>query len=204
MGNGSIPPQRWNHDLLTVIRERGKTSQLQDRESQRSLRPLRFPNPLSTLKILKDKDVGLLLLFNSLVYCSYYSVITSLPFLFAQIYNFDVLQIGLSFIPYGIGALLASILNGHMLDWQFARVAKSLGVKIVKDQTIDLRYFPLERVRFPLALVLILIGNTALLCYGWVSAFFTTLEVKVIHYPTENRFCMSRPHLLYPSFSSSS
>ncbi|KAF9073348.1 major facilitator superfamily domain-containing protein [Rhodocollybia butyracea] len=180
VGNGSLPPQRWNRDLLTVIRERGKTSQLQDRERPQSLRPLRFPNPLSTLKILKDKDVGLLLLFNSLVYCSYYSVITSLPFLFAQIYNFNVLQIGLSFIPYGIGALLAAVLNGHMLDWQFARVAKSLGVKIVKDQTIDLRHFPLERVRFPLALVLILIGNTALLCYGWVLHVQAPLAVPLV------------------------
>ncbi|KAF9068155.1 major facilitator superfamily domain-containing protein [Rhodocollybia butyracea] len=179
VGNGSIPPQRWNRDLLTVIRDRGKNKS-QDTERQPSLRQLRFPNPLSTLRILKEKDVGLLLLFNCLVYCAFYSVTTSLPFLFAEIYNFNALQIGLSFIPYGVGSLLAAVLNGHMLDWRFRQVANSLGIKIVKDKTIDLRYFPLERVRFPLALVLILIGNTALLCYGWVLHVQAPLAVPLV------------------------
>jgi multidrug resistance protein len=179
VGNGSIPPQRWNRDLLSVIRERRarrhETSELQrsarEEKSIRKTKKFQFPNPLSTLKILKEKDVALLLLYNCLVYSSYYSVTSSLPYLFEQTYHFNALQIGLSFIPYGVGALLASLLNGRILDWRFRQVANSLGIEIKKGQTTDTRHFPLEKVRLPIALVLILIGNSALLCYGWVSCF---------------------------------
>jgi MFS family permease len=186
VGNGSIPPQRWNRDLLSVTREwwtrwhMSKVQQTQMIENlqssragrkEKEKRKIRFPNPLATLKILKENDVRLLLLYNSLVYASYFSVTSSLPYLFAQTYDFNELQIGLSFIPYGVGAFLASLLNGRILDWRFRQVAKSIGFEIVKGKTTDTRHFPLERVRLPIALVLILIGNSALLCYGWVSVF---------------------------------
>lgn len=184
VGNGSIPPQLWNRDLLGIIREWQERSKMdefrrtQTRESSRSARgalkaqrPLRFPNPLSSLKILREKDVALLLLYNSLVYSAFYSVTSSLPYLFEKIYHFDVLLVGLAFIPYGVGTFLASLLNGRILDWRFRRVAKSLGIKIVQGKTTDTRHFPLERARMPIALILILIGNSALLCYGWVSRF---------------------------------
>lgn len=187
VGNGSIPPQRWNRDLLTILRERraarntdsdrhrqASNSEISSQAALKSQRKRKIgiPNPLATLKILKEKDVGLLLLYNCLVYASYFSVTSSLPYLFAQTYNFNDLQIGLSYIPYGVGALLASLLNGRILDWRFRQVAKSVGVEIIKGQTTDTRNFPLERVRLPIALVLILIGNSALLCYGWVSFTF--------------------------------
>jgi predicted MFS family arabinose efflux permease len=178
VGNGSIAPQRWNRDLLSVLRARRTLARAQtstDENKSQSLsqrkdkkRRIRMPNPLATLKILKEKDVGLLLLYNCLVYASYFSVTSSLPYLFAQKYGFNDLQIGLSYLPYGVGALLASLFNGRILDWRFRKVAESIGIEIIKGQAIDTRNFPLERVRLPIAFVLIVVGNSALLCYGWV------------------------------------
>ena len=55
------------------------------------------------------------------------------------------------------------------MDWRFRQVAKSLNIEIVKGKNTDTRHFPLEKVRLPIVLLLIIIGNTALLCYGWVS-----------------------------------
>lgn len=177
VGNGSLPPQRWNRDLLSIFRDRRARRDMSElalenarlSEALATTRKLQFPNPLSTLKILKEKDVALLLLYNCLVYCSYYSVTSSLPYLFEKIYGFNELQIGLSFLPYGVGALLASLFNGRILDWRFRKVAKSINFTVVKGKATDTRHFPLERVRLPIALVLLLIGNSALLCYGWVS-----------------------------------
>ncbi|EED18740.1 bicyclomycin resistance protein, putative [Talaromyces stipitatus ATCC 10500] len=121
VGNGSIPTQRWNRDLLTVIGERRKQRLIIKVQADannlkregKAKRKLRMPNPLVTLKILKEKDFGLLLLYNCLIYASYFSVTSSLPYLFAKLHGFNDLQIGLSYLPYGVGALLASIFNGR-------------------------------------------------------------------------------------------
>ena len=192
VGNGSIPPQPWNRDLLSVIRERrtrSNMSELQRIETQQTAqsaraalkakRPLQFPNPLATLKILKEKDVALLLLYLSLVYCAFYSVTTSLPYLFAKIYHFNSLQVGLAYIPYGVGSFLACLLNGKILDWRFRRVANSLGIEIVKGKATGTRNFPLEKARLLTTLMLVLIGNSALLCYGWVSGKYTGLNSRL-------------------------
>ena len=63
-----------------------------------SKRKLRWPNPLKTVYIVLEKDVGLLLLYNSLVFTAFYDVTASLPSQFAEIYGFNELQIG--FVPY--------------------------------------------------------------------------------------------------------
>lgn len=191
VGNGSIAPQRWNRDLLSILRARRTLPRAQastdgnksQSSSQRkdSKRRIRMPNPLATLKILKEKDVGLLLLYNCLVYASYFSVTSSLPYLFAQKYGFNDLQIGLSYLPYGVGALLASLFNGRILDWRFRKVAESVGIEIIKGQATDTRNFPLERVRLPIALVLIVVGNSALLCYGWVCIFPILKQILLAH-----------------------
>ena len=202
VGNGSIPPQPWNRCLLDVVRERrmkrrvDASASCETRDSRRLVatnapagRNIRFPNPLSTLIILKEKDVALLLLFNCLVYTSYFSITSSLPYLFARTYNFNVLQVGLSFIPYGIGCVLAPTLNGRIMDRRFRQVATSIGVEVVKGRATDTRHFPLERVRLPITLALILLGNTTLLCYGWasLSIFLSSIECA----PIMTIFCSS-------------
>ena len=186
VGNGSIPPQRWNRDLLSVINDRRARAHAHMHRRPPSLthtdschpvkspraspgagRRLRFPNPLHTLRIVAEKDVGMLLIYNCLVYTAFYDITSTIPYLFAQIYGFNDLQIGLCFLPFGLGGFLAPIVNGRLMDASFRRVAKQIGVPIVKGRTTDLRHFPLERARVPLALALILIGTTTTLCYGW-------------------------------------
>lgn len=192
VGDGSKPPQPWNQDLLSVIRQRSRDCieeaphtlpQMQTQDGVQvhvHRKPqVRFPSPMSTFRILGQKDVALLLLYNSLVYASYYSVTSSLPYLFAQTYDFNELQVGLSFIPCGFGALLASLFNGRIMDWRFREVAKTLNIEIVKGKNTDTRHFPLERVRLQIVVVLILVGNTTLLCYGWVSRFSCQLLIDL-------------------------
>ena len=110
VGNGSIPPQRWNMPLLNYAKSRKvKNNSVLSRTVSReeieavqadlaSKRKLRWPNPLKTVYIVLEKDVGLLLLYNSLVFTAFYDVTASLPSQFAEIYGFNELQIG--FVPY--------------------------------------------------------------------------------------------------------
>lgn len=193
VGNGSIPPQGWNMSLLNYLhvrkdaREAPPLQRTTSRDSQRTAqlalarkRRLRFPNPLQSVHVIFEKDVGLLLFYNSLVYCAFYDVLASAPQLLEEIYGYDALQIGLCFLPFGAGCFLAPTVSGKLMDWHFRRTAKRIGYEIVKGKANDLRNFPLERVRIGVALPMVLIGDAALLCYGWVMQVETNLAAPLI------------------------
>lgn len=185
VGNGSVSPQGWNMSLLNYLQTRKQSnSQTLERTVSRStlqeMRTLRIPNPLNTLHIIKEKDVALLLFYNSIVYCAFYDVMASAPQLFEQIYGFDSLQIGLSFLPFGAGCFLAPTLTGRLMDWNFRRIAKRIGYHIQKGKANDLRTFPIERCRIEVALPLTFIGDAAILCYGWVMQVETNLAAPLI------------------------
>ena len=106
VGNGSIPPPVWCMSLLNYLQTRGSqsanslertASREQNRRAMSELadqRKLRWPNPLKAVHIILEKDSGLILLYNSLVYTAFYMVVSSAPSLFAEIYGFNDLQIG--------------------------------------------------------------------------------------------------------------
>ena len=180
VGNGFIPPPRWNMSLLNYLQTRKTehnsaltptTSSQERRAAQAELaskRKLRWPNPLRTVHIIFEKDVGLILLYNSLVYTAFYDVTATLPSLFAEIYGFNDLQIGLSFIPFGVGCSVAAIVCGKLMDFNYRRVAKQAGISIDRKRGEDMKNFPIEKARFQVVWPLLYIGNATMLCYGWV------------------------------------
>lgn len=193
VGNGSIPPQGWNMSLLSYLSSRkarkspsplGRTlSRESNRTAQAKLaskRKLRFPNPLNTLHVIAEKDVALLLFYNSIVYTAFYALMGSFPTMLEETYNYDSLQIGLSFLPFGIGCFLAPICMGKLMDLNFRRIARKIGYEIVKGKANDLRTFPIERCRIGVALPCLAIGDAALLCYGWVMDVRTHLAVPLV------------------------
>ena len=107
VGNGSIPPQSWNMSLLNYIKSReehdedglrGTTSKQEKKAARSQLarqRKIRCPNPMKTLHIVVEKDVSIILLYNSVVYTAFYAMMSSLPSLFAEIYHLNDLQIGM-------------------------------------------------------------------------------------------------------------
>ncbi|THY88250.1 MFS general substrate transporter [Aureobasidium pullulans] len=192
VGNGSIKPQSWNRSLINYLHERkvAKAPALTRTVTRESIRleearlakarKLRIPNPLKTLKIVFEKDTGLLLLYNSLVYTAFYDVTASMPYLFGMIYNYNDLQIGLCFIPFGIGCLIAPILGGRALDWNFRRLALKHGFPVDKKRATDLKGFPLEKARIQVTWPLVVVGDAALLCYGWVMHVETNLAAPLV------------------------
>ena len=111
VGNGSIPPQEWNRSLIDYRKSRkiehcdalNRTSSRQETKAAQvelaKKRKLRWPNPLKTVHIILEKDVGVILLYNALVYTAFYDVTASLPSQFAEIYGFNELQIGFAPSP---------------------------------------------------------------------------------------------------------
>jgi len=193
VGDGSIPPQGWNMSVMNYLKARKAAKQppsLRRTISQQSInsaravlatkRKLRFPNPLHTLAVILEKDMALLLFYNSLLYVAFYDVTATIPYLFADIYGFNELQIGLCFIPFGVGSFLAPIINGKLLDWNFRRVARQAGIKIDKSRASALKDFPLEKARIHVAWPMVMVGAIACICYGWLIEAETNLAAPLV------------------------
>jgi len=131
-------------------------------------RKLRFPNPLKTIHIIMEKDVGVVLLYNSLIYTAFYDIMATIPSLYKEIYGFNDLQVGLCYIPFGAGCAVAAWLNGKMLDRNYKRVARLIGFTIDRKHGDDLRHFPIERARIEIIWPMLAVGLSSILCYGWV------------------------------------
>jgi len=172
--------RRQAHNASPLERTTTRESQRNTRKALQKVRHLRMPNPLHTLSVILEKDVALLLFYNSLVYSAFYDFMASAPQLLAAIYGYNALQIGLCFLPFGVGCLLAPQISGKLMDWYFRRVAREINYEIVKGKSDDLRNFPLERCRITVVLPMLVVGDAALLCYGWVMYAETNLAAPLI------------------------
>ncbi|KAL2406964.1 MFS-type transporter clz19 [Exophiala dermatitidis] len=209
VGNGSIQPRGWNMSLmnyLTVRKERRRrleeakeADQDQDQDPSSSTpevelpeRPkFRFPNPLRSMYLIFDKENALLLFYNAFLFAAFYDVTAALPSQLKIIFGYSELQIGLCYIPFGFGSMCAALTNGQLLDRNFARWAKKLGLKIKKGRNQDLKNFPIEKARLEIALPAAYCSAALVCVFGWilhingplapllVVLFFTSLSMSV-------------------------
>ncbi|PGH13677.1 hypothetical protein AJ79_03526 [Helicocarpus griseus UAMH5409] len=190
VGDGSFAPQRWNMSVITYLKTRRAARQgaIDDNDgndppgpttaaagatpSTPPIRPpLRFPNPLKALTILREKDSATALLANALIFAAFYDMTTTVTSLFHSIYNYSEFQIGLCYIPIGAGACFASIASGFLLDYNYRRIACELNLPVSRSKQADLRHFPIERARLQIVLPLLALSFCAVVTYGWMLHF---------------------------------
>jgi hypothetical protein len=109
-------------------------------------------SPWSALCLLFHKPVGLIILSNGVVFASYYAVTAGIPVQFEKIYNLDSFQIGLCFIPAGLGSLLSATANGVLIDWNYRRTRCRAGLGVHRNQKQDILGFPIEKARLQIGL----------------------------------------------------
>ena len=173
VGNGSIPPSKWNMPLISlypvICTTRGKRGPqtVSSGEKERK-KMLSLPNPLPALRILFYRDAALILWNSAIHYLVYYSIQATMPGIFSTIYGFSVLQVGLSYLAIGVGVGLGGYSNGKVMDVNYRRTAKEIGFTIDRVVGDDLRTFPIERARTRHAIYLISMSSSFLIGYGWV------------------------------------
>ncbi|KAK1721105.1 major facilitator superfamily transporter [Colletotrichum lupini] len=176
VGNGSIPAQSWNRPLIDLIRRRRRNRRHQDTGALSQTesipahphRKLRFPNPIRSVKIIFEKEMALVLAYNSLLYVAFICVAATLGTLFREIYHFNDLELGLCYLPYGAGCVVASLGQGYVLDWNYRRIASQIGFAIDRRRGDDLLKFPIEKARLQPVYPAVAVGLAALTAYGWV------------------------------------
>ncbi|OQE42273.1 hypothetical protein PENCOP_c004G04398 [Penicillium coprophilum] len=167
VGNGSLPPQKWNMSLISYLESRKAREEGAISTAITSKQKLKFPNPFQTLAIVFQKDTSLILFCNAILFAGFYDVSASIPSIFNDLYGLDDLQVGLCYIPFGLGATIASIVNGKFLDFNYRRLAKQLNFPLTKNRETDLRNFPIEKARLQLAFPLLVLGSISVLAFGW-------------------------------------
>jgi MFS family permease len=164
VGNGSIPPQGWNMTLRDYVRFR---SHARDRTIAPKARKIPLPNPFHTLAVVLEKDMAMILFYNALLYIAFMVANSTLSSKFEEIYGYDQLTIGLCYLPIGGATMISSIGSGFMLDWNFRRIAKKLGVKIDRKRGNDLKGFPIEKARVQLTYPMLVVGTIAYIGWAW-------------------------------------
>ncbi|KAI8631942.1 chloramphenicol resistance protein [Xylariaceae sp. FL1651] len=177
VGNGSIPPQGWNKTLIDYARFRNQTK---DRSEAPIRQKIPIPNPLNTLKVLRHKDMAMILFYNATMFICFSTVTATLATQFQQIYGYDELILGLLYLPIGGSTTIASIGGGFVADWNFRRIAKKLGVKVDRKRGNDMENFPVERARIQLIIPLIFVGTAACIGYGWALEYEVNVAVPLV------------------------
>jgi hypothetical protein len=64
--------------------------------------------------------------------------------------------------------MTAAVVTGKLLDRNFARHARILGIPITKNRDSSIRNFPIERARLEITFPLVASASVLFLAYGWV------------------------------------
>ena len=130
-------------------------------------RPLRLSNVLQPLRMIFWKDTVLTLWIAGSPYAVWYCVQASIPQIYRNVYHFNEVQIGLSYLTGGFGVVLGGYLNGMLMDLNYKATAEAIGHKIDKVSADDLTRFPIEKARTRGFWYIFLVYNATLVGYGW-------------------------------------
>ncbi|GIJ90376.1 hypothetical protein Asppvi_009330 [Aspergillus pseudoviridinutans] len=168
VGNGSRPPPRWSMCLLNLRRMEPRTKF----PTGNSIAIRRhIPNPFHVLRVLAEKEAGLIILTQGINFCCFLAISTSLTSLFKTIYDFNDVKIGLCFLPLGAGGVTASYTQGILTDWNYRRHAKRLGRIDPTGRWQDIHDFPIERARVEILPPLACLQCVGFIAYGWVLRY---------------------------------
>ncbi|GAA5917312.1 hypothetical protein JCM6882_008968 [Rhodosporidiobolus microsporus] len=196
VGNGSIQPTSFiNRSVLSIFLSRRKSSSSDLAAAEASLAPpkRRSFNPFASLVMFREKDVALILAWNSVLYSLFYAIITSTSSSLKDKYNLSESALGLCYLSVGGGMIAASACNGPRLNRDYRLVARrheekkaaeraeaGEKEKVVPQDHNDLTGFPIESARLrslPYAIVLMLVVT---IIYGWTVEKQVHLAVPLI------------------------
>ncbi|KAL2005421.1 hypothetical protein VTN00DRAFT_2632 [Thermoascus crustaceus] len=182
VGNGRIPTRGIHKSILqrllsTKNKSRGSPDQLQGRRK----RPLsNLVNPLRSIQMIFHRSEALVLFSNAIFYMQYSCVQASLSTLFTRIYGLNEIQVGLSYLAFGIACAIASYGVGRITDRDYRIIAASYGFTTGSSNGEVLSSFPLEKARLRTVWYYIAISSASTLGYGWALQEKAHLAVPLV------------------------
>ncbi|KAJ6115458.1 hypothetical protein N7486_001236 [Penicillium sp. IBT 16267x] len=181
VGNGSVIPPRWNQPGWAFIAANSRFRKPKTPPDYSSIQQLKIrPNPITSLLIATQKETGLILLYGSLVFAGYMAVLSTLTTQLTIRYGFNSIQVGLCYLPLGIGSICSRWTVGRLLDWNFRREARLQGMPIERNRQQEIEEFNIERARVSVTMPLMYFAALCVLAYGWVMEYRTSLAGPIV------------------------
>jgi MFS family permease len=181
VGNGSVPAAQWNQSVWQILmRKRGARKQKPEPDYRTIEKRRRRANPFASALLATDKTALILLIYGSLLFSGYMAVLSTLTSQLQSRFHFNSIQIGLCYLPVGIGSLTSRWTVGRILDWNFRREARRQGLPIEKNRQQDIRHFNIEVARLAVTIPLVYCACLCIIAYGWVMEYKTALAGPVV------------------------
>ncbi|KAL4919453.1 major facilitator superfamily domain-containing protein [Aspergillus aurantiobrunneus] len=176
VGDGTSPAQSWNRPFIHYFRKDTSSSEStlsrhgSNDSPKKSNHKLAFPNPLKPLIIVFHPSSIIVLLVTGVIMGGNMTVLSSITEMYTNEYNLSILQIGLCYITLGTGSILASVVTGRLLDWNYRRnAAKAAGPDASVEQIQAARdSVNVEKARSAVTIPLVVMGSLTVLAFGWV------------------------------------
>ncbi|KAL1393073.1 major facilitator superfamily domain-containing protein [Phyllosticta capitalensis] len=123
--------------------------------------------PLAPLRILCHRSTLLALWMHGSFYAVDYVLVAAIPSIFQKLYHFNDLQLGLAYLPRGVGIIVGGYVNGKLMDRNYRAVARQNGWTIDSARGDDMGRFPIERARSRGSYILLALSTATLVGYGW-------------------------------------
>ncbi|KAL4955446.1 major facilitator superfamily domain-containing protein [Aspergillus filifer] len=180
VGNGSVPPKRWNRSIWQIIRARtwsesnNAAATIEPAYNTLQKRRKRV-NPLTaSLSLATDsKKALIILIYGALLFSGYMAILSTLTSELEARFHYNTIQIGLCYLPLGLGSITSRWTVGTLLDMNFRREAKRQGLIIAKNKQQHLRRFDIERARLAVTLPFTYLSVAFVMGYGWVMQVWT-------------------------------
>lgn len=164
-GNGSTPVPKRLRAIIPIVGRKAARGPYDPAANSNTKKQSVNPFVLFTYP-----DVVTLLTFTGIVYAVNYTITATISSSFAKIYpSLSETVLGLCYLPSGAGMIIGSTLTGKMLDWEYARIKKSLGSKF----TIE--YARLRIMPFYLSLFIVCV-----VAWGWTIQARAHIAVPLI------------------------
>lgn len=128
----------------------------------------RFPNPLSSLRIIFWKDTALILWLGSCTYAEWYTINAAWPQIFKENYGWSELFIGLSYLPCAVTIILAGFVAGPWMRVRYRRTALEAGLP-ADGHGVD--GFPIEKARIREMWVAYGVTHLSIAGLGWAVQY---------------------------------
>ncbi|CAH6722593.1 MFS antiporter Qdrp1 [[Candida] jaroonii] len=160
VGNQSVTPKHFYQWCPLLLHNRFKNRLNNDTST--IMPRTKKSNVFNTLKIFFNKVVFFTILPAGLQFACWTVSQVALSTILQDSYGFDDIQSGLSYLPAGIGSILASIIGGRVLNWNYKRR------KSAWNESPEPREpFNIHKVRSEFMSRLILVNIASILVFGW-------------------------------------
>ena len=181
VGNGSIPAGWIHTQPISLIGKHHSTEAFSKRAAQKP-----FENPVL---VFAYPEIFVILIFNGMLYAVMYGITASLSVIFEKVYPYlNQSEIGLCFIPMGLGMLIGSFLSGRAMDSYYRKIRDNPIRQSLTDSEkhIDSRAiendptFPIEKARLQILPWVVFVYTTCVIGYGWALQSRVTIAFPLI------------------------